>query len=242
MLRKRIPVLCSLALLAVGCLIKETTSTLYLEPDGSVTWRVLEEDVRSDEEKPVDRSEEEVAFVEDVWSGEHHAIAAMRLLGATRVDSRFLRDRRPYTLLTEGEFPSLDGLLRDLLDELGVPGYVEHTVAGDWNRLVVLVDVGRMSDEDAEEESPVGALFSDTDTLRLLLVEGRFRDARGFDLIESATVAVLGEPREAEEGSSEDGEDDEPQVYCLTWTTDPWAPEEPEEDDPDSCRAALGLD
>jgi len=41
-----------------GCLEKDTTQTIYIERDGTVTWEVLERDVYSSAGKPEDRLRE----------------------------------------------------------------------------------------------------------------------------------------------------------------------------------------
>ena len=47
MWKRTIPLLAA-AFLLQGCLVKETTHTLYLEEDGTLTWTVLEHAIRSD--------------------------------------------------------------------------------------------------------------------------------------------------------------------------------------------------
>ena len=39
----------------VACLIKESTATIYIEPNGAATWVSLEKDVRSDRGRLADR-------------------------------------------------------------------------------------------------------------------------------------------------------------------------------------------
>ncbi len=46
------------AVLASGCIVKETRHDLYLEPDGGLTWTVLETGIRAEGGKPEDRREE----------------------------------------------------------------------------------------------------------------------------------------------------------------------------------------
>ena len=103
---KRTLVLLVICVLTAGCLLKRTTHTLYLETDGTVTWTVLEADVRSSEDKASARREEEKDFLDRVASGEHapadpivdetaRAKSARRLgFARVRIDAPDLKARR----------------------------------------------------------------------------------------------------------------------------------------------------
>ncbi|MFQ5693816.1 MAG: nucleotide exchange factor GrpE, partial [Nitrospinota bacterium] len=46
-------------LLMTGCLVGEATHTFYLDPDGTLTWSVLEHGIRSNADDPAERRAEE---------------------------------------------------------------------------------------------------------------------------------------------------------------------------------------
>ena len=75
-----------LSVISTGCLLKETSHTLYLRPDGAVTWSVLERDIRSDEADPDKRRSEEEAYLAAVAAGEHDVAKALDVLGAQWVE------------------------------------------------------------------------------------------------------------------------------------------------------------
>ena len=66
----RLLVLSLLLLASAGCLIKETTHTFYLDPDGAIVWRVVEKDVRSDAEDVDERRKEEADYLNAAHTGE----------------------------------------------------------------------------------------------------------------------------------------------------------------------------
>ena len=50
--------------LTQGCLEKETTHELYLDPDGTLTWVTLERDVHSNTSDPDKRQQEEQSYLQ----------------------------------------------------------------------------------------------------------------------------------------------------------------------------------
>ena len=52
-----------LAVFAAGCIQEDNTITLYLDPNGQVTWSILERNVRSDSKDRGDRQTEESQFI-----------------------------------------------------------------------------------------------------------------------------------------------------------------------------------
>ena len=215
------------ALSLAGCLIMEASHTLYLEEDGSVTWTVLERDVRSDEKKEWNRWEEEGEYLDGIRSGEH-ILQGFDDLGALSIDSYFVRPRRPYTFLAEGRFESIDGLIQAMIDETGIPAVVELDTWRRWSRLVVTVDMWAVEDwdEDIDEDEgpPALDLLGDllwADDFQLLLAEGRFVDALHFSIEDSGTRAV---PEYVGEEESEEEIEEEIEAaggfltFCLMWT------------------------
>lgn len=185
--------LAMIALLTAGCLIKHTRHTLYLEPDGAVSWMVIEKDIRSVADDPQERDAQESEYVHLFAAGEHPIAVALERLGGANLRSSWLRDRRPYATVTEADFASLETLVRELFAQLAVPGEVTLSREGSRHDLVVTVLV-----EDEGEELPEGgedllALVEDVEAYRIVLTSGRFVDAEGFTLLEDDTVAMFDE-------------------------------------------------
>jgi len=177
------------ALLAAACLIKDETHTIYLEPDGALLWQVLEQHVRSDVEDDLERQREEREFVEEARAGRSAVALAFDALGARSVQSRLLRDERPYSLLTTARFGAIDELAQRFLDALGQVGSVERIDEGSTSRFVMTIVV----DEDCDVGDGFDVLLpllDDAEDYRLLLTRGRFIDATGFRLLDGGTAAV----------------------------------------------------
>lgn len=225
--RTRIPlVLVVVAAIGLtGCLLMRSSHTVYLEEDGSVTWTVLERDVRSDADKAWERSKEEVEYLDAIRSGEHSALQVFDVLGAMRIDSRFLRSRRPYTFLIEGRFESIDGMIQALIDEAEIPAFVELETRGRWSRLVwtidwwALEDRMEMEDDGTPFQETLWDLLSSADDFQLQLAKGNFVDALHFSIEGNRAVPV--EPEE-EAVDAADGF----LTYCLIWTQPPDGHEE----------------
>ena len=183
-------------LLATGCLVDETTHGLYLHPDGGVTWTVRQEDVRSDsEERP---TEEEHAFLANVRAQRHAVALAFDLLAARRVETRILRDARPYTVVTRARFARIDRVLQDLLDGLCVRADVELHREGDEMRLSVDYSPDPTDDCESVREETLSALVEEPEHFRFVLTEGRFVEAEGFEIAHDGLLARGLSPSEEE--------------------------------------------
>ncbi|MCP3981950.1 MAG: hypothetical protein GY716_21820 [bacterium] len=183
-----------------GCLRKETTHTLYLDPDGSLHWSVLERDVRSDEKDLADRIAEEQEWLQAASAGAHPVAEALRLLGARRVDAHMVRSERPYAAWTEGWFSTLEQPARRFLEELQLSGDARLTVDGETTTFRLQLDSTEPG-SGVDEESPLIALIEDAEHYRVVLTSGRFVEAEGFELDDADTVAVLAWPQEDDSAS-----------------------------------------
>lgn len=172
--------------LSAGCLQKEVTHTIYLSASGAA-WSVIEKDVRSDEQVPERRIAEEHDYVLAARAGRHPVAQAFRLLGAQAVTTTWLREGRPYTVLTEARFSSLEQLFKSVLRDAQMHGEVAAVTTGCDTRLTVRVD---LSVEPRAEDSALDALIGDAGDYRLVLTEGRFVSADGFTISGDGMVAV----------------------------------------------------
>jgi hypothetical protein len=238
-MRKRFLMLAVLVATTVGCFEIQGKHTVYLEPDGTVTWAVLEEEIRLDGETAKERRQAADEFLDLVAANGHAAAVSLAALHPSSLNSRILRDEAPQTILTEARFPGIDRLHQNLFDLYQVPASTELDTDGDLTRMkawIWLNDSDEEDEEDEEESADVleAAELSEAILLallvecRIVLTEGRFVEAVGFEIKEDGRVAV---PTDTET-EEEDEEDYLPVVLSLTWTSEP---------EPDGAPPAEGL-
>src|SRR5512145_7953 len=113
------------ATVTAGCLQKETTHTLYLTPDGAVSWVAVEANVYSDEADPGKRAAEEHAYIGPALLGAHRVARGLHALEpASLVRTTVVRDERPFHVISEAKFSRIDAMLERLLVESGLPARV----------------------------------------------------------------------------------------------------------------------
>jgi hypothetical protein len=191
--------LCALALVlltipfSTGCLVKATTHRLYLSPRGALTWSVLERDVRSNDSNPSTRASEEQAFIDAIAGGAHPTHEALARLVPYHTSVRLVRAERPYTVLTDARFERVDAVVEKLLSELQIPGKATLRRAGEEWTLTVEVDLSSVHEDDVD--SPVAALVEELDRYRVVLTEGRFVAASGFEIEDDGAAVRLAPDR-----------------------------------------------
>ena len=200
-----------LAIMTSACLVSDTTHTLYLSPDGSVVWRVVEADVRSNEHCADKREAEERTFLADVAAEAHPMATALLTLRPDGVWTEWLRRERPYTVATEGRFDAVDRLARELLMNLGLRGESVLERNGDERTLRVTVDLREPEREGDERILPLAGEIEDLRRYRIVLTDGRFTAATGFEIVDEDVAVPLVVDREKVLG--EGGE----LVIALTW-------------------------
>lgn len=221
-MRRTLIGLTAAAFLAPGCLLKETNHTIYLENDGAVTWSVMEQLVRSDNDHAGSRRTEEEAYLNGALAGEHDVAVGFRSLQAEEVRTTILRSEAPYTVLTEARFEAPDVLARALLDQIEVPAEVTFEIEGELRRLMVRIptedrpqagpqEPDQVSDSGSREH-PIGALDGTFDHYKLVLAQGRFLEAAGFVITDGGRAAV---PDDREPSISSEGT----VTLMLVWTT-----------------------
>ena len=187
----RVTVLTAFIMAATGCLLRDTTQTWYLQPGGSVTWTVVEANVRSDARAAADRANEETGYWATVKSGNHAMAEAFRLLGAANPRTRILRAEVPYTVVTDATFPSIADLGHQLIMQTGLAGSSDLVRDGEaWQWTLTIRDPHTAASQ-MESDNALMALFESLETLKIVLVAGRFEHAEGFALSGDQRVATI---------------------------------------------------
>ena len=175
-------------LVLAGCLNKEATHTLYLSPDGEVAWTALERNVRSDETDARARSAEESEYLTAAETGTTGVARGLAALGPLRVKTRVLRGDRPFTVLTEAQFASVEALANRIIAECRLQG--EAHVTRDLDATTLHIHLELASADEADNQSPVMALLEELSAYRIVLTQGRFVAATGFSLSGDSTIAT----------------------------------------------------
>ena len=211
---KRLLTLTALVAVTAGCFEIQGKHTLYLAPDGTVTWTVLEEEIRFDAETREARRNEEEGFLGSVLAGEHGAAVSLAGLYPSTLNSRVLRDETPQAILTEARFPGIDRVYQNLFDLYGGLGTAELESGEDRTRLVITIwPAEDDEDESGEDGEPEGVsakiLFALLIECRIVLTEGTFVEAVGFEILDGG--------RAAKPTQIEFEDDATPLVLSLTW-------------------------
>jgi hypothetical protein len=163
-----------LPLTATGCLQKDRTDTWYLEPSGTVTWSVMEKDVRSDAKSAVDRQTEEGTYMTDVRSQMHPLAKGFRALGAAEIHTKILRGTSPYSVVTEARFASVDALGQQIIVRAGLAGnsLLERDASGaTWT---LTVRDPHSQDTPSQNDEDLNALTDGLACLKVILTDGHF--------------------------------------------------------------------
>jgi len=183
------------ALLTAACLQKDTTSTIYLRPDGSFTWVILEQNVRSDERDEAARLTEESAYVDAVSRGDIGLVNGLLALGAENIQVRWLRSTRPYAVMFNARFDNLAGVFDRALAPCGIPYESRMTESEGVVTWTLRADVGldgeRLEEHDGDGcGEGIGDLGIALAEWRILLESGTFTAATGFTIEGTDTAAV----------------------------------------------------
>ncbi len=201
------------AALSAGCLVKETTSTLRLEPDGSVHWAILEHNVHATGDTAADRQRQEREFMALAEAGANPVAEALRTLGGASVSTRVVVASWPFAVLTEADFPDIARLVQECARQMGVRLQSGITRNDRRVRWTIEFDASEQpADRSSSESSPLFDLLPD-DRTALFLREGQFVEAVGFTISDDGRVARL------DDLSKRDWEK-EPRLHLsLVWTT-----------------------
>ena len=212
---RTVSMICGMVLAAAvcsGCLRKDEVHAIYLSPSG-VVWSVIERNVRSDETAPSARFQEEHDYVLAAGAGVHPMAQDFRRLGAQSVTTTWLRRERPYSVLTDAHFADIRQLALALLRGAQAQGDATLTRDGCQTRFGLHVEIDPAPD--APEGSALHDLVTDLDAYRLVLVDGTFVSADGFEIREDGTIAVPDAKKTASDGIL---------TLALAWTDGSCAP------------------
>jgi hypothetical protein len=195
MKRTTLAIAMAVALLAAACLQKDTTSTIYLRSDGSFTWVILEQNVRSDERDDAARLAEEASYVDGVSRGDSDMINSLFALGAKDVHVRWLRSARPYAVMVDARFDNIAGVFDRALATCGLPyesAITETEEVTTWRLRIDVGPEGSRLDQGGGEDCGDGLndLTDALDELRIVLEAGSFTAWTGFTITSSDTASV----------------------------------------------------
>ena len=213
----KIRILIALAgmLLSAGCLVEETRHTLYLEPDGSVTWTVLESGVRSTAGDRREGRNEEQEFLSLAGAAEQPIARALDQLRPSELRSHLLRTERPFTVFNEAWYPSLEKLAEEILAQLEIDGRFELHSDGDLEGFVLTLHWTDSEESDGEEIENLMPIVTELADYKLVLPAGRFVEAIGFEIVDDGVGAV---PVALIDGDTQ--EEAESVTYSLTWAVE----------------------
>jgi len=179
-----------------GCLEKDVTHTLYLEPDDSVTWEVFERDVYSSADKLEDRLREEGAYLTSALAGSPAIVQELTEIGGMHAHADLLRDRRPFSLRATARFQNLEHALTGLFEAAEIDANVWLQAVGDRRILTITpLDLEPQLDN-CDDDSSFELLR--VDDLRFVLAVGEFEEAEGFTIEDEGRVAVWSDEMDAD--------------------------------------------
>jgi len=217
---KRLLILVTVVASSVACFEIQGKHTLYLSPDGTVTWTVLEEEIRLGADTPEKKRLNEEDFAKRVAEREHETARSLEALHPGSLDARILREEAPQSILTEARFPAIDLLYRNLFDLYGMRADTDFTRREGFDRFVVefWIENDEESGDDPDAEDEI-ASYSDEILLallldcRIVLTEGRFVEAVGFEILDDGKAV---KPLEIDDEDAK--EHRRPVTLSLTWT------------------------
>ncbi|HXV78101.1 MAG TPA: hypothetical protein VD788_17455 [Candidatus Polarisedimenticolaceae bacterium] len=201
---------------SVGCLAGKTTSTVYIETDDSISWTILETDVRSNADEAAMRERQEREFIRAAKRGEHDTVGGFDLLAPDEVDTVILRDERPFSVATTARFRSLERLARTVLDVLEVGGQVRIETTDELTRLEVEIDLPEADRQTAAGDEGSAAGESWFEELEIVVADGRFVESRGFVQAADDRVRFAASDELLRMAAAADGR----LVLSLAWTHD----------------------
>jgi hypothetical protein len=209
-----IPVVIAVAVLTSGCLQKDTTATWYIGAKGAVTWVVTESDVRSDAQSAGDRQNEESTYRLAFERQDQPVARGLRELGFGDIRTTVLRNEVPFTVRTEGKGMTIDVLGVHIITRAGLSGLSTLEHDGDtWTWKFSARDP-HAPDATSKPDDDLSAVLNDLDSLKVVLIDGRFQSATGFTLSDDNRAATI----IAGDHTTDHG-DDSTMVLVLKWVS-----------------------
>lgn len=205
-----------LVLLGSACLLTETDSTLYLDPEGSLTWSVLEDNIVSDKQGEAGLREEQ-KYLDAFETRQHGMAELMFAMGPSTLETKMIRNERPYSTFTSARYPDVGEFFQRMIDHGEERGSARLVKLGEFNRLEIEIQLERErtpASEEVFEESPLPIL--DREFFSFVLTAGEFVAAEGFEIAKGGRTAL---PLEYEDDEIEEMLEAGVIVYSLTWTT-----------------------
>ncbi|HSK08376.1 MAG TPA: hypothetical protein VK911_02275 [Vicinamibacterales bacterium] len=203
-----------LALSLAACLEKETSSIVYVEADGSVTWTILESGVHSDSADPDAARREERDYLAEHRAGWTELAKALAAMGGLDIQAHVLRDRAPFETHTSARFDGLEVWSNGYCAARRWPCTSQTAREGAQTTWTWTIAGGATGSDQADEVDGVMAPLDEALVgLRVRLAAGRFVSARGFQL--AGAVATL-------DSDAWEGDQDE-YTLSLTWTRDTYS-------------------
>jgi hypothetical protein len=203
----------ALALLSSSCLRKEIESTWYIEADRRVVWSIAERDVRSEADSPDDRDADEDDFIAAVRANDHAVARGLRQFTPAPLTSRILRDRPPFSVITEAGFSSLATLGERLIGRFGLRGSSLVTFTREGYEWTWTLDADTRVDEDSLDDDLM-AVF-ESQVIQLALAQGRFLESPGVTLSEDRRLATFPVNDLLDRHGKREGE---ATVFVVRWT------------------------
>lgn len=230
-MRKRLLMLAVLVATTTGCFEIQGKHTLYLTPDGTLTWTVLEEEIRLNDATGEEEALTADEFLDLVAANRHDAAITLAALHPSSLNNRILREEPPQAIVTEAHFPGIDRVYQNFFDLLEIPASAELRIEEERTRMEATFWVWSEEPEEPEEGDELRQvngeiLLALLCECRIVLTEGRFVEAVNFEIVEGGRVAIPidFDTTEAEENNT-------PIVLSLTWTVEPEDGPAPGEDD-----------
>lgn len=206
-------------LLVSGCILSETKHILYLDPDGTLTWSILETNIHSNSARSEDRQKEEKRFMDNLTSGKYGKILAFQVLYPLSLDHRILRMESPFSVWTEARFSSIEWLVQDFAEKSVVP--VESWFSEEDDQVhFEMVLYPALYQEDDDRIEIFYPLFNEPEDYQIFLTHGRFIAAQGFNISQDGRLATFIYDENSETKEKEEEPMTEPIVLSLTWTTE----------------------
>ena len=185
------PIVLLACLTAAACIEQDEDHTLYLDPDGKVTWFVVETNIRSTSEAPEDRAREEQEVL-TLWARNEHPMAvALGELHPLSVECDLVRGERPFTIVTTARFARVEDALEGLGNELGIRNEARLERSTETTQLLwrLWVDETEQDTGDTADNELLDALTQ----FRFVLTEGKFVDSERFEISDDDTAATMAE-------------------------------------------------